>query len=204
MITIIDCGMGNLRSVQKAFEYLGYPAQISSTREVIEKAEKLVLPGDGAFGDEMKRLTELELVSPILEAVGRAIPLLGICIGQQVLFEESEEFGKHHGLGLFEGRIKRLPESLPVPHMGWNQLHLKKTTGLLAGVEPESFVYFIHSYYVDGCDEAHVTATTDYGIEFPVVIERDHVFSTQFHPEKSQRPGLRLLKNFAEFPRAQG
>jgi imidazole glycerol-phosphate synthase subunit HisH len=204
MITIVDCGMGNLRSVQKAFEYLGYPAQISSVREVIEKAEKLVLPGDGAFGDEMKRLAELDLVSPLLSAIGQGIPFLGICVGQQVLFEESEEFGKHCGLGLFQGKIKRLPELLPVPHMGWNQLHLKKNTALLAGVESGSFVYFIHSYYVTGCDEVHVSATTDYGIEFPVVVECGNIFSTQFHPEKSQRSGLRLLKNFAEFPRAQG
>ena len=200
MITIIDCGMGNLRSVEKAFQYLGYPAQVSSTREVIEKAERLVLPGDGAFGDEMRRLGELDLVSPLLEAVRRGIPFLGICVGQQLLFEESEEFGMHRGLGLLQGKIKKLPETLPVPHMGWNQLHLKKNTGLLTGVDPESFVYFIHSYYVAGCDEAHVTATTDYGIEFPVVVERGNIFSTQFHPEKSQRPGLRLLRNFAEIP----
>lgn len=203
MITIIDCGMGNLRSVQKAFEHLGYPAQFSSSPGDIQKALKLVLPGDGAFGDEMKRLKELGLTSPILEAVGKGIPFLGICVGQQVLFDASEEFGNHRGLGLFQGRIKRLPDGLPVPHMGWNQLHLKKNSSLLAGVAPESFVYFIHSYYIAECDWAQVTATTDYGIEFPVVIEHDNVFSTQFHPEKSQCPGLRLLKNFAELPSVQ-
>lgn len=145
----------------------------------------------------MKRLKDLELVSPILEAVGRGVPFLGICVGQQVLFEASEEFGNHQGLGLFQGRIKRLPGGLPVPHMGWNQLHLKKNSVLLAGVAPECFVYFIHSYYIAECERTHVTATTDYGIEFPVVVERENVFSTQFHPERSQCPGLRLLKNFA-------
>jgi len=198
MITIINCGMGNLRSVQKAFESLGYPAEISSERKAIQEAAKLVLPGDGAFGDEMKNLKEWGLASTLVDAVRRGIPLLGICVGQQVLFEESEEFGQHRGLALFQGRIRRLPDSLPVPHMGWNQLHLKKSSRLLSGVEPESFVYFIHSYYIAECQAEWVTATTDYGIEFPVVVERDNIFSTQFHPEKSQRPGLQLLKNFAQ------
>jgi glutamine amidotransferase len=197
MITIINCGMGNLRSVQKAFEYLGYPAEISSERKAIQEADKLVLPGDGAFGDEMKNLREWGLASTLLEAVRRGIPLLGICVGQQVLFEESEEFGQHRGLALLQGKIRRLPDGLPVPHMGWNQLHLKRSSRLLSGVEPESFVYFIHSYYIAECHPAWVTATTDYGIEFPVVVERNNIFSTQFHPEKSQRPGLQLLKNFA-------
>lgn len=197
-IAIIDCGVGNLRSVQKAFEHLGYRAQVTSDPSVVRRAEKLVLPGDGAFGDAMKSLHESKLEPAIRDALGREIPFLGLCVGQQVLFEESEEFGPHRGLGVFSGKIKRLPEGLNVPHMGWNQIHIKQSGRLLSGVEPESFVYFIHSYYIAQCPGVIVTATTDYGIEFPVVIERDHIFSTQFHPEKSQRPGLQMLKNFAE------
>lgn len=197
MITIIDCGMGNLRSVQKAFEHLGYEACIASDASAVQAAQKLVLPGDGAFGDEMRALRELGLESAIREAVDRGTPLLGVCVGQQVLFEESEEFGIHRGFGFFQGKIKRLPEHLTVPHMGWNELHLKKTSRLLNGVEPNSFVYFIHSYYIAECDATEITATTDYGLEFPVVVERENIFSTQFHPEKSQRLGLCILKNFA-------
>lgn len=197
MITIIDCGMGNLRSVQKAFEHLDFPAQITSDPGIVRQAEKLVLPGDGAFGDEMNNLRGSGLDAAILESLRGGTPLLGICVGQQVLFEESEEFGRHSGLAVFKGKIKRLPDSLPVPHMGWNQLHLKAPSRLLDGVAPESFVYFIHSFYVSECSDAQVTATTDYGMEFPVAIERDNVFSLQFHPEKSQQPGLQMLKNFA-------
>lgn len=197
-ITIINCGLGNLRSVEKAFEHLGYSAEVTSDSSAVLNAEKLVLPGDGAFGDAMKSLVELQLESAIQDAIGRGVPFLGLCVGQQVLFEESEEFGRHLGLGLFNGKIKRLPENLTVPHMGWNQVHIKKPGRLLHGVEPESFVYFIHSYYIAECDWTDVSATTDYGLEFPVVVERDNIFSTQFHPEKSQRTGLQMLKNFAE------
>lgn len=198
MITIIDCGMGNLRSVEKAFVHLGYAAQITSDPKTVRNAEKLVLPGDGAFGDEMKQLQMSGLESAIQEIIAKGVSFLGICVGQQVLFEESEEFGTHRGLGLFPGKIKRLPDSLPVPHMGWNQLHIQKSSRLLEGVAPESFVYFIHSYFVSEYSESQVKATTDYGIEFPVVIERDNIFSTQFHPEKSQSPGLQMLRNFAK------
>ncbi len=196
-ITIIDCGMGNLRSVQKAFEHLGHRAMVTADPDAASRADKLVLPGDGAFGDEMKHLEALDLSSAIREFVSSGKPFLDICVGQQVLFEESEEFGRHRGFGLFQGRIKRLPSDLLVPHMGWNQLHLRRNSRLLSGVEAESFVYFIHSYYIAECSESDVAATTDYGIEFPVVMERDNIFSTQFHPEKSQRPGLQMLNNFA-------
>jgi glutamine amidotransferase len=198
-ITIIDCGMGNLRSVEKAFQHLGHAAQISADPDVVRKADRLVLPGDGAFGDEMKNLRQSGLEQAILEVVIRGDPFLGICVGQQVLFDESEEFGRHQGLGLLKGRIVRLPDRLPVPHMGWNQLHIRKSSAFLKGVTPESFVYFIHSYHVSNCEPDQVTATTDYDIEFPVVVERDNIFSTQFHPEKSQRQGLQMLQNFAEF-----
>lgn len=197
MITIVDCGMGNLRSVQKAFEHLGFSAEISSEPEVVRRSARLVLPGDGAFGDEMKNLEQLGLLESLREALSRSVPLLGICVGQQILFEESEEFGDHAGLGVFRGKLRRLPNVLPVPHMGWNQLHIQRPSRLLAGVDPGSFVYFIHSYYVVDCDPGIVSATTDYGFEFPVVAERDNIFSVQFHPEKSQRPGLRILENFA-------
>ena len=198
MITIIDCGMGNLRSVQKAFEHLGHAAQITNDPGVTMKAEKLVLPGDGAFGDEMKNLRRRHLDEAIREFLKTGRSFLGICVGQQVLFEESDEFGKHAGLGFFEGRIGRLPDGLPVPHMGWNQIHIRRPSRFLSGVDPESFVYFIHSYYVAASQEKDVVATTDYGIEFPVIVEKDNVVSTQFHPEKSQQPGLQMLKNFAE------
>jgi imidazole glycerol-phosphate synthase subunit HisH len=197
MITIVDCGMGNLRSVEKAFEYLGFPAQISSQGEIILKSDKVVLPGDGAFGDEMKYLRQLQLEPVLQEVISRGTPFLGICVGQQVLFQGSEEFGQHQGMGLLEGKLKRLPDSLPVPHMGWNQLHIKRKTPLLAGLESECFVYFIHSYFIAEYDISHVSATTDYGIEFPVVVEKGNVFSTQFHPEKSQNAGLQILRNFA-------
>ncbi|MDD5544183.1 MAG: imidazole glycerol phosphate synthase subunit HisH [Acidobacteriia bacterium] len=198
MITIVDCGMGNLRSVQKAFEHLRFPVQISADPKAVRNASRLVLPGDGAFGDEMKNLEQLGLLEPLRDALARQVPLLGICVGQQVLFDESEEFGLHAGLGLFRGKLRRLPKALPVPHMGWNQLHIQRPSRLLKGVDAESFVYFIHSYYVSDCEPDIVTATTDYGIEFPVATESENIFSVQFHPEKSQRPGLRILENFAK------
>ncbi len=198
MVTIIDCGMGNLRSVEKAFEHLHHSACVTADPDKVRHADRLVLPGDGAFGDEMKYLKQLDLEPAIREFVKMGKPFLGICVGQQVLFEEGEEFGTHSGFGLLKGKIKRLPDGLPVPHMGWNKVHLKKEDPILSGVPPECFVYFIHSYYIAEFLKEDVIATTDYGFEFPVVMGKENIFSVQFHPEKSQQPGLRMLENFAQ------
>jgi imidazole glycerol-phosphate synthase subunit HisH len=197
MITIIDYAINNLRSVEKALQYLGVPVEATADPQQIEKAGKLILPGVGAFADAMSNLESKGLKEPILQKVGQGTPLLGVCLGLQLLFSESEEFGMHHGLGLIPGKIKRLPTSVKVPHIGWNQLHLKKNDPLLEGVQSDAFVYFVHSYFADASPE-DVLATTDYGIEFPAVTRHGNVWATQFHPEKSQEIGLRILKNFAE------
>lgn len=206
LITIVDYGMGNLRSVQKAFEHIGAAAAVSSDPEAIEAAPAVVLPGVGAFGDAMANLRRAGLVEPIRRAIGDGRPLLGICLGQQLLFEESEEMGRHQGLGVFRGRVLRFSEGaaderkpirLKVPHIGWNQIHLRRPSPLLAGVMDGDFVYFVHSYYVAPADPQVILATTDYGVDFASVVGRDNVFGIQFHPEKSQDVGLRILRNFA-------
>ena len=198
MIAIIDYGMGNLRSVQKAFEYGGNPAFITSRAEDLETAEKLVLPGVGAFGEAMANLRKAGLIDPILVAVDRKVPLLGICLGQQLLFSRSEEHGSHEGLDLLPGRVRRFPSSLRVPHIGWNQVHIRKSVQILEGVPDAAFFYFVHSYFVDPEEPEDTLTMTDYGIEYASIVGRDRLFGIQFHPEKSQDIGLRILKNFAE------
>jgi len=205
MIAIIDYGMGNLRSVQKGFERVGYPAEVTSDPSVILAADKIVLPGVGAFRDCIHNLEQGGFVDPILKVISEGRPFLGICLGLQLLFSESEEFGLHKGLGVIPGRVVRFPEGmteagekLPVPHMGWNQISLKKAPLLFNGVEDDSNVYFVHSYYVKPDDTSVVAATCQYGIDFCAAIQRDNVMATQFHPEKSQAIGLQMLKNFAE------
>jgi glutamine amidotransferase len=205
MIAIIDYGMGNLRSVQKGFERVGYPADVTSDPAVILAADKIVLPGVGAFRDCIHNLEQGGFVDPILKVISEGRPFLGICLGLQLLFSESEEFGLHKGLGVIPGRVVRFPEGmteagekLPVPHMGWNQISLKKAPLLFNGVEDDSNVYFVHSYYVKPDDTSVVAATCQYGIDFCAAIQRDNVMATQFHPEKSQAIGLQMLKNFAE------
>lgn len=196
MIVVVDYGMGNLRSVQKAFERMGHRATVSGDPSEVARASKLVLPGVGAFGDAMVHLREMRLVEPVLDAVAREVPLLGICLGLQLLFSESEEQGVHAGLGIFPGRVRRFPETERVPQIGWNQIRARRATPVLDGVPDGSFFYFVHSYYVDPEEDAIVLATTDYGVEYASIVGRDQVFGIQFHPEKSQDMGLRILGNF--------
>ncbi len=205
MITIIDYGMGNLRSVQKGFEKVGFAAKVTADPADLRDAEKLVLPGVGAFKDCMDNLREGGFIEPILRHVESGRPFLGICLGLQLLFTESEEFGRHPGLGIIPGKVVRFPgdmhiagEELKVPHMGWNQIRLRQDAPVFRGVADGSTVYFVHSYYVIPDDPTVVAAVTDYGIEFCAAIRRENVMAVQFHPEKSQQIGLRILKNFGE------
>ncbi len=198
MIAIIDYGMGNLRSVQKALEAVGASATITQSPKDIEKAEKVVLPGVGAMGPAMERLKALRLISCIQETVASGKPFLGICLGLQLLFESSTEGGLVEGLGVFAGGVERFSVS-KVPHMGWNRVKIQKSRSrLFVGCPEGSHFYFCHSYFVRPQDPSLVSTTTDYGVEFTSSVERDCVFGVQFHPEKSQSAGLKLLKNFLE------
>lgn len=198
MITIIDYGAGNLFSVRKAIEYFDVDVAISDNSEDILNAEGLVLPGVGAFGWGMKLLEEKRLCEPIREAVDKGVPLLGVCLGLQLLFEESEESPEVSGLGLIRGRVKRLPNDLPLPHIGWNQVKIIKETRIFKGISQNSFFYFVHSYYGEPLDRDSVCGITEYGIEFPSVICKENIFAVQFHPEKSSSEGLKIYKNFLE------
>ncbi len=205
MIAIIDYGMGNLRSVQKGFEKIGFEATVTTDPQMVLQAERIVLPGVGAFRDCIRNLEQGGFVEPILKVIADGRPFLGICLGLQLLFSESEEFGLHKGLGVVPGRVVRFPAGmsgqggkLPVPHMGWNQIALKSSSPLFDGIVDASNVYFVHSYYVKPEDPAVVAATCTYGIEFCAAIRKGNLMATQFHPEKSQGIGLRMLKNFAE------
>jgi len=203
MIGIIDYGMGNLRSVQKAFEHIGANARFVTDPKGIDQADKIVLPGVGAFCDAMETLKDKGLVEPIAEAVKKGKWFLGICLGMQLLFDVSFEDGRHEGLGLIPGQVKPFdfnsPETqeLKIPHMGWNCLDIKNQQPLLTGLDDGVYTYFVHSYYVAPADKAVTTTTTPYGIDFTSTLCRGNVMATQFHPEKSQRVGLRMLENFA-------
>jgi glutamine amidotransferase len=196
---IVDYGMANLRSVQKALEKVGHSAVISSDPNAVGEANKLVLPGVGAFRDAIARLREAGLARPIVEHIKAGKPFLGICLGLQLLFTKSYEDGEHEGLGLFDGDVVRFSGApgLKVPHMGWNQLRVSRRAPELANVPDGSDVYFVHSYYVRPADRAIVATETDYPTPFASSIWRDNVFATQFHPEKSQQIGLKILANFA-------
>jgi glutamine amidotransferase len=197
-IIIIDYGLGNLRSIEKALRYLGADVEISKKASIIDRADALILPGVGAFRDAMMHFTTLERV--VKDAVNEGKPLLGICLGMQMLASESEEGGLQKGIDIIPGRVIRFPSSeLKVPHMGWNSLIIKKNIPLLKGIENGSYVYFVHSYHVS-TDEKYEAALCDYGIEFPAIItnEAGNVIGTQFHPEKSGSTGLRMLRNFIE------
>ncbi|MFZ1934372.1 MAG: imidazole glycerol phosphate synthase subunit HisH [Thermoguttaceae bacterium] len=200
MIAIIDYGMGNLRSVQKAFEKVGHQAVVTSDPAQVAAAAKVVLPGVGAFEDAAAELRRLDLVRPVLQAIDSDKPFLGICLGLQLLFDVSYENGRHEGLGVLRGECVRfdLPQEYAVPHMGWNQLNIRRPAPVLSGVAEGVYVYFVHSYYVVPKDAEVIAAETDYGGPFCAMVWRDNVFATQFHPEKSQAEGLRMLKNFAE------
>ncbi len=195
-IVIIDAGIGNLRSVQKAFEHVGAAPTITDDPAVVAGADAVVLPGVGAFGDGMEGLRSRGLDAAVFDAIGRGIPFFGICVGLQLLFEEGEEMGTHRGLGVLPGRVVRFPAGLTVPHMGWNQIEQRRSHPLLAGIPDGAFAYFAHSYHAITDDESIVVATTDYGAPFPSVVARDNVWAIQFHPEKSQQIGLRILQNF--------
>jgi len=198
LITIIDYGAGNLFSVRKAIEYFDIEVVISDNPEDILKAKGLVLPGVGAFGWGMKLLEEKRLCESIREAVNKGIPLLGVCLGLQLLFEESEESPDVSGLGFIRGRVKRLPNDLPLPHIGWNQVKIIKDTPIFKGINQNSFFYFVHSYYGEPLDRDSVYGITEYGIEFPSVICKENIFAVQFHPEKSSSEGLKIYRNFLE------
>jgi glutamine amidotransferase len=205
MIAIIDYGMGNLRSVQKGFEKIGAEAVVTADPQVILQADKVVLPGVGAFRDCMHNLEQAGFVEPILKVIGEGRPFLGICVGMQLLFTDSVEFGLYQGLNVIPGHVLRFPEEmevaaekLKVPQMGWNQLNFKRRPPAFEGIADGSNVYFVHSYYVKPDNDAVIATTTDYGIEFCSSIWKDNIVATQFHPEKSQDVGLRILKNFAE------
>ncbi len=201
MLAIIDYGMGNLRSVQKGFAKVGVEARVVSSPAEVRDAGAVVLPGVGAFRDCMKNLEELGLIGPILKSIGGGKPFLGICLGLQALFTESHEFGIHKGLDVFKGKVLRFPENagLKVPHMGWNTINIKKRPPVLSDVPDGSSFYFVHSYYVAPEDPSIIAATTEYGIEYTSMAWKDNVFAVQFHPEKSQAMGLRILKAFGDF-----
>jgi glutamine amidotransferase len=205
MIAIIDYDMGNLRSVQKGFERIGARAEITREPAVIAGARGVVLPGVGAFNACMQNLARYELIEPICAAVRQRKPFLGICLGFQLLFAESEEFGPQKGLSLFPGKVVgfRPENGLKVPHMGWNLIQKKKESPFLEGIGDGDYVYFVHSYFVTPEDESLIATTTAYGISFASSIATDHLFACQFHPEKSQALGLRVLANFAAFVERQ-
>ena len=198
-VAIIDYGVGNLRSVEKAFHAGGVVAQVSADEGVLRSAERLVLPGVGAFRACMEALSARGFDRLVRERVEGGTPLLGVCVGMQMLFEESEEFGTTSGLGFLRGRVRRFPEGLRVPQVGWNQVIWKGEHALAEGVADGSFFYFVHSFYCDAREkEGAVVGETEYGLTYASVVARANVCGVQFHPEKSQAAGLRLLKNFAE------
>ena len=198
MIAIVDYGMGNLRSVQKAFEFVGASAVITDQPSEVVRAERVVLPGVGAFGDAMRNLKAAGLIDPIVKAISDGRPFLGICLGLQLMFSESEEMGHYQGLDILPGRVVRFPDGERIPQIGWNQIHIRRDTPLLAGVPDGAFFYFVHSYYVAPDRDSDAVATTDYGIDYTSIAGNGRAFGVQFHPEKSQDAGLKLLKNFAE------
>ncbi len=200
MIVIIDYGMGNLRSVQKAFERVGSQAVISSRPEDVMAADKVVLPGVGAFSACMENLKKFNLIEPIREFIRSGRPFLGICMGLQVLFEEGEEFGVHQGLGILPGKVIRfkLGKKYKIPHMGWNRILKQRRLSLLADIEDGSYFYFVHSYHVIPKDPEIIATLTDYGRNFVSSVIKDNIVACQFHPEKSQELGLQLLKAFVK------
>jgi glutamine amidotransferase len=211
MIAIVDCGIGNLRSVYKAFERVGHTAQITQKADDIHQASAVVLPGQGAFHDCMAQLSDHDLLEPVLESIRSGRPYLGICLGLQLLMTESEEFGCHKGMNILQGRVRRFPHGhtdacgnvLKVPHMGWNQARFTRRPPIFDGIPEHAYFYFAHSFFVEPLSNVSVAATTDYGVRFVSSVWHENMFGVQFHPEKSQIHGLRLLKNFGDLVRSQ-
>ena len=199
MLAVIDYGAGNLRSVLHALKHLGVEdMQLVRSPEELEGAEKIILPGVGAFGASMQQMHKQQLVEPVREAVADGIPYLGICVGMQMLFDVGEEMGEHPGMGILEGRVVRFPnfDDLKVPHMGWNQLIIHKESDLMANLSEDNYTYFVHSYYCAPDNDDDIVASVNYGIDFTAVVQRDNIYGVQFHPEKSQKMGLQILTNF--------
>lgn len=200
MIAIIDYDAGNLMSVKKALDYIGQESVITRDKDVLLAADKVILPGVGAFSDAMDKLKNYGLIDVIHEIIGKGTPFLGICLGLQLLFERSDEAPGVEGLCALKGSINRIPdgEGLKIPHMGWNSLDIKPEAKLFKGISNQAYVYFVHSYYLEATDKDIVAATTEYGVNIHASVEKDNVFACQFHPEKSGEVGLTILKNFAE------
>ena len=199
MIAVIDYDAGNMMSVVKAFQFLGQDVKVTRDRQALAAADKVVLPGVGAFGDAMARLERYDLAEPVRQAVSGGKPFLGICLGLQLLFESSEEAPGVEGLGILPGTILRIPEEggLKIPHMGWNNIQVREGSRILTGLGDKPYVYFVHSYYLQAADRTDVAATAEYGVKIDAAVERENVFACQFHPEKSGEAGLKILRNFA-------
>ncbi len=200
MIAIVDYDAGNIKSVEKALQFLGQEPVVTRDKETLLQAEKVIVPGVGAFGDAMGKMHQYGLVEVLREIADKGTPLLGICLGLQLFFESSEETPGVEGLGLLPGKIVRIPdkEGFKIPHMGWNSIQINPASRLLKGIEEGAYVYFVHSYYLQAENEADVAATTDYVVNIHAAAEHENIFATQFHPEKSGEIGLQILKNFIE------
>lgn len=204
MVAIIDYDAGNIKSVEKAVQRLGQEAVVTRDADLLRGADHIILPGVGAFGDAMEKLKRYGLIPVIHEAIDSGTPFLAICLGLQLLFEESEESPGVPGLGIFKGSIRRIPdvEGLKIPQIGWNSLHFPRESRLFRGCNEEAYVYFVHSYYLKAADESIVSAETEYGVTIHAAVEKENVFACQFHPEKSSEVGLHMLENFLDVRRA--
>ena len=196
-VAIIDYGVGNLRSVEKAFAAIGHEAIVTGNLAELRKAQRLVLPGVGAFAACMTALREQGLINLVRDRAAGGVPLLGVCVGMQMLFEESDEFGTSFGLGLLKGRVRRFNDDLVVPQVGWNSIHQRGSHPLFAGIVDNAFCYFVHSYFCEPVNSAAVIGETEYGVNYASVVAEGNICGVQFHPEKSQEVGLRMLGNFA-------
>ncbi len=201
MITVVDYGMGNLRSVSKALEKVGFDVKVSSKKDDIKNAKGIVVPGVGAFGDAIHNLERFELKEEIINSVKEGKPYLGICLGLQILFEYGYEFGEHEGLGILKGKVVRFEnkEGYKIPHMGWNQVHIKKSSKMFNKIKEGEYFYFVHSFYALPSENSVISSMTDYSVDFCSAVEVNNIWAVQFHPEKSQKAGLKLLQNFKEF-----